>query len=118
MKEALFPNDELSFLPRCRPCRAFDACISILYPALSAMSKRLNKRQLREQEELAELKAVQEEHVAGVAQSAEETEEIEVEDEEEQGEGEKRRPVNAFAAVCDQPLFCAGLRGKSESCLN
>lgn len=62
------------------------------------MSKRLNKRQQREAEELELLKA-EEDRVATEQAAPVQEEEIEAEDEEEEVGGEA--PVNAFAAVRD-----------------
>jgi len=63
------------------------------------MSKRLNKRQQREAEELELLKAEQDRVATGKAAPVdEEEEEKEEEEDEELVEGEA--PVNAFAAVC------------------
>lgn len=65
------------------------------------MSKRLNKRQQREAEELELLKAEQD-RVATEKAAPVEEEEDEEEEEEEVVEGET--PVNAFAAVGHFPL--------------
>ena len=70
------------------------------------MSKRLNKRQQREAEELELLKAEQERVAVNKASPEEEVSEGDQEEEDEDEEevtGEA--PVNAFAAVC-QERFC------------
>jgi hypothetical protein len=76
------------------------------------MSKRLNKRQQREAEELELLKAEQN-RVATEKAAPVEEEEDEEEEEEEVVEGEA--PVNAFAAVCHFPLFELKLTDSSEA---
>ena len=69
------------------------------------MSKRLNKRQQREAEELELLKAEQERVAVDKATPGEEVSEGDQEEEDEDEEevtGEA--PVNAFAAVCHIPF--------------
>jgi hypothetical protein len=80
----------------------FEYISEIINPYITIMSKRLNKRQQREAEELELLKAEQD-RVATEKAAPVEEEEDEEEEEEEVVEGEA--PVNAFAAVCRFPLF-------------
>jgi predicted transcriptional regulator YheO len=79
----------------------FEYISEIINPYITIMSKRLNKRQQREAEELELLKAEQD-RVATEKAAPVEEEEDEEEAEEEVVEGEA--PVNAFAAVCRFPL--------------
>jgi len=76
------------------------------------MSKRLNKRQQREAEELELLKAEQDRVATEKAAPVEDDEDEEEEEEEEVVEGEA--PVNAFAAVCYILLFEPKLTDSSE----
>ena len=73
------------------------------------MSKRLNKRQQREAEELELLKAEQDRVATEKAAPVDEEEE---EEDEEVVEGEA--PVNAFAAVCRFSHFGTNLTNRSE----
>lgn len=78
---------------------------------MTIMSKRLNKRQQREAEELELLKA-EEDRVATEKAAPVEEDEEEEEEEEEVAEGEA--PVNAFAAVCFFLLHQPRLTDSSE----
>jgi len=75
------------------------------------MSKRLNKRQQREAEELELLRAEQDRVATEKAAPVEEEEEEEEEEDEEVVEGEA--PVNAFAAVCRCSLLGTDLTDSS-----
>ena len=78
------------------------------------MSKRLNKRQQREAEELELLKAEQDRVATEKATAVDEEEEEEVEEEEDEEIVEGEAPVNAFAAVCSFSLFGTNLTNSSE----
>jgi CO dehydrogenase/acetyl-CoA synthase beta subunit len=89
----------------------FEYISEIINSYIKIMSKRLNKRQQREAEELELLKAEQD-RVATEKAAPVEEEEDEEEEEEEVVEGEV--PVNAFAAVGHFPLLESNLTGSSE----
>jgi hypothetical protein len=108
------PSSRCAFENRGKPCNLdgdirpiyfdviFEYISEIINPYIKIMSKRLNKRQQREAEELELLKA-EKDRVATEKAAPVEEEEDEEEEEEEVVEGEA--PVNAFAAVCHYPLF-------------
>jgi predicted transcriptional regulator YheO len=75
----------------------FEYISEIINPYITIMSKRLNKRQQREAEELELLKAEQDRVATEKAAPVEEEED---EEEEEEEVVEAEAPVNAFAAVC------------------
>lgn len=62
------------------------------------MSKRLNKRQQREVEELEQLKAQEQ---AATQDAVEDVEEEEEDDQVEEDKADESAPLNPFAAVCD-----------------
>jgi hypothetical protein len=80
---------------------------------MSKMSKRLNKRQQREQEELAELNRARVEAAQGADEEVSDEEPVEDEAEEEEVKGQTK-PFNPFAAVSTVWISKNSLPGRTN----